>query len=78
MNAIEAIGTYHDKNRNNSILTFWTQSFNSSLDKWYCGPINLDAVVKYGKEDEKYLIEFLKVIGLEKFWDKIEPLVDSL
>ena len=78
INAIEAIGTYHDKNRleNDSILVFWTQTYNSTTDIWSCGPVNLNGYAKEGRIMEVYIKKILEDLGLEKLWDKIEPILD--
>lgn len=80
LDAIKAISTYHDRNRlkENSILVFWPQVYNSSAKEWKCGPVNLNEVVKDSERLEDYVRKILKDVGMEKLWDKIEPIIDQL
>lgn len=80
LDALQAVYTYHDKNRppDSSLLSFWPQSLNTSTGVWYCEPKNLAALARDYAKDEKYFDEFFKILGLEKKWDKIRKFLDDM
>ena len=84
MDGLKAISTYHDKNRpsnrpvNSSIMTFWPETYNSSMGMWSQGPINLGALVKDWMKFEAFMKSVLKKVGLEKLWDKLVAFIDYL
>ena len=80
ISAIEAVSSYQDKNYppNDSILVFWTETYNGSTGMWTCGPVNLNGIAKDDERLVAYMEKILKDIGLEKLWNRVEPLIDSL
>ncbi len=71
--AIQAVATYHDKNREeeDGILVFWPQTRNSSSGRYFCDPQNLTPIAD-GMDD--LLVDIKKLLtdlGLDKYWDEI-------
>ena len=79
--AIEAVATYHDKNRptENGILVFWPQTLNSTSNLYYCDPENLTPITEDMDDVLSFLHKILKDLGLEKFWDEtLESIADMV
>ena len=71
--AIEAVATYHDRNRPNEdgILVFWPQTHNASSGRYFCGPQNLNPLVHGVDDILKDIRNLLTDLGLEKYWEEI-------
>ena len=80
LSSIEAISSYHDKNYpiNDSILVFWTETYNSSTSMWTCGPVNLNGIAKEGEGLANYIKHILDDLGMSILWKYIEPMVDFM
>ena len=78
--ALEAISSYHDKNRpfKDSILVFWPQKYNSTSKTWRCGPVNLGALADEEQEFNEFMQNLLNDLGLGFLWKKIGGILDSL
>ena len=78
--ALEAISSYHDKNRplQDGVLVFWPQTYNSTTKAWKCGPVNLVALAKMEQEFNEFMQNLLNELGLGFLWKKIGSILDSL
>lgn len=78
--ALEAISTYHDKNRrmNDSVLVFWPQTYNETMGVWSCGPRNLVHLFKDYPKLAAFLQKALEDLGLSSLWNKLEPIVEDI
>ena len=79
-NALEALATYHDKNKppTSSIMTFWPETYNSTTKMWSQSPINLTPMVKDYKIFEAEVVKILKKFHLENLWYKFAKFLDSM
>ncbi|XP_041377849.1 uncharacterized protein LOC121390166 isoform X2 [Gigantopelta aegis] len=81
--ALDSISSYHDKNRhyNSSIMNFWQQRYNESVDFWQSSPDNLyhvlDIIRSLPIKDIEKLLDWLGLKDVEKFVDKLYNMVYS-
>ena len=79
--ALEALGTYHDRNspEGDGSMVFWPQSYNSSVQQWYCDPVNVDTLANDADKMMDFLHKALDDLHLEKIWNStFERLQETL
>ena len=72
LHALQAIGTYHDKNHapESGVLVFWPQVYNETSRVWSCGPRNLLKVTETGEDVLDHLHKIFNDLGMEGIWNK--------
>ncbi|XP_041377994.1 uncharacterized protein LOC121390278 [Gigantopelta aegis] len=75
--ALDSISSYHDKNRhyNSSIMNFWPQRYNATVDFWQSSPENLyhvlDTIHRLPVKDLEKLLDWLGLKDAEKIVDEL-------
>ncbi|XP_041377659.1 uncharacterized protein LOC121390025 [Gigantopelta aegis] len=81
--ALDSISSYHDKNRhyNSSIMNFWPQRYNESVDFWQSSPENLyhvlDIIRSLPIKDLEKLLDWLGLKDVEKLLKDLIQMIDS-
>ena len=72
LNAVVAVSSYRDKNREeDGLLVFWPQTYNSSAGVWSCGPENLGKMDGTLSAIMEELHKIFDDLGLEKIWEEL-------
>jgi hypothetical protein len=71
--ALDAINGYHDNNSpaGDGTMVFWPQSYNSSVQQWYCDPVNVEKVGQDMESMYNFIHTVLDDVHLEEVWKKL-------